>query len=40
MSSVYRYKIALQTETLLGKRDNVSPYEQNKSIWLAEKFSR
>ena len=29
-----------QPETLPGKRDNVSPYEQNKSIWLVEKFSR
>ena len=27
-------------ETLPGKRDNFSPYEQNKSIWLVEKFSR
>jgi hypothetical protein len=27
-------------ETLPGKRDNVSPYEQNKIIWLAEVFSR
>jgi hypothetical protein len=25
-----------QPETLLRKRDNVSPYEQNKSIWLVE----
>ena len=23
-------------ETLPGKRDNVSPYEQNKIIWLVE----
>jgi hypothetical protein len=29
-----------QPETFPGKRDNVSPYEQNKSIWLVEKFSR
>ena len=26
-------------ETLPGKRDNVSPYEQNKTIWLVEMFS-
>jgi hypothetical protein len=29
-----------QPEILSGKWDNVSPYEQNKSIWLVEKFSR
>jgi hypothetical protein len=29
-----------QPETLLGKRDNVSPYEQNKIIWPVEMFSR
>ena len=29
-----------QPETLPGKRDNVPPYEQNKSIELVEKFSR
>ena len=29
-----------QPETLPGKRDDVSPYEQNKGIWLVEKFSR
>jgi hypothetical protein len=29
-----------QPETLPGKRDNVSPYEQNKNIWLDETFSR
>jgi hypothetical protein len=29
-----------QPETLPGKRDNVSPYEQNKIIWLVEMFSR
>jgi hypothetical protein len=27
-------------ETLPGKRDNVSPYGQNKIIWLVEMFSR
>jgi hypothetical protein len=27
-------------ETLPSKRDNVSPYEQNKIIWLVEMFSR
>ena len=29
-----------QSETLPGNRDNVSPYEQNKIIWLVEMFSR
>jgi hypothetical protein len=29
-----------QPETFPGKWDNISPYEQNKSIWLVEKFSR
>jgi hypothetical protein len=29
-----------QPKTLPGKRDNVSPYEQNKIIWLVEMFSR
>ena len=29
-----------QRETLPGKGDNISPYEQNKIIWLVEMFSR
>jgi hypothetical protein len=31
--------VSSQPETLPGKRDNVSPYEQNKIIWLVEMFS-
>ena len=34
------FSVTSQPETFPGKRDNVSPYEQNKSIWLVEKFSR
>jgi hypothetical protein len=34
------FNATTQPETLPGKRDNVSPYEQNKIIWLVEMFSR
>jgi hypothetical protein len=36
----FMFSTMSQPETLPSKRDNVSPYEQNKSIWLVEKFSR
>ena len=39
-SCLQLYKIMSQRETLPGKRDNISPYEQNKIIWLVEMFSR
>ena len=29
-----------QLETLPGNRDDVSPYKQNKIIWLVEMLSR
>ena len=31
---------ASQPETLPGKRENISPYEQNNNIWPVEMFSR